>query len=358
MNGGVSRYFLASNSFSGFVSHFGENYSAQEGFNTYIIKGGPGTGKSSFMKYCAARAIKNGLNISLCYCTSDPDSLDGIIIDETKTVILDGTSPHTVEPKYPGICENIIDLGRFWDEDKLKSKRLEIINAININKAFHRSAALYLSVCGELKSDNLMLGGKCTDVSKALSFADKIAKRFIPKNANGIEGERVRFIEGITPSGIMSFPKTVTNSTENIVIIEDDIGAVSQIVCGYIRNYALKMGHKIISLKNPYLPNRIYDHIIIPELSFAIVTESKYLKFDTDIRRIHSRRFLKTEQKAVYRSRMSFNEKVQNELLYSAVETLKRAKESHDIIESYYKDAMDFDGLNEMKTEFANKIIG
>ncbi|MBQ8793259.1 MAG: hypothetical protein IJZ63_00755 [Clostridia bacterium] len=56
MKNEFSKYFLAANSAEGFVSHFGDNYDYADGWRAYIIKGGPGTGKSSFMKYITAKA--------------------------------------------------------------------------------------------------------------------------------------------------------------------------------------------------------------------------------------------------------------------------------------------------------------
>ena len=113
------KIFLAANSPSGFVSFFDELYNPYRNCRAYIIKGGPGTGKSSFMKYIAVKAADRGYEAVLCPCSSDPDSLDGLIIKDLKTVIIDGTAPHTVEPVYPGACEEIINLGVFWNGDAL-----------------------------------------------------------------------------------------------------------------------------------------------------------------------------------------------------------------------------------------------
>jgi hypothetical protein len=46
-----------------------------------------------------------------------------ILILEKKIAILDGTSPHTMEPNFPGVIENIINLGVYWDETKLICRR-------------------------------------------------------------------------------------------------------------------------------------------------------------------------------------------------------------------------------------------
>ena len=43
-------FFGACNSFHGFKSFFGEIFKRKDFTRIYVIKGGPGTGKSSFMK--------------------------------------------------------------------------------------------------------------------------------------------------------------------------------------------------------------------------------------------------------------------------------------------------------------------
>ncbi|MBQ8267623.1 MAG: hypothetical protein IJZ21_04485, partial [Clostridia bacterium] len=127
MKSDFSKYFLGANSAEGFVSHFGDSFDSLNGWRGIIIKGGPGTGKSSFMKYIVAKAVDAGYDVELCPCSSDPDSLDGIIIKEIKTVVLDGTSPHVAEPVYPGASEEIINLGEFWNSEKLRAAADQII---------------------------------------------------------------------------------------------------------------------------------------------------------------------------------------------------------------------------------------
>ncbi|MBO5797021.1 MAG: ATPase, partial [Clostridia bacterium] len=44
------RFFLGANTPGGFVGYMPESYAAGEGWRVYIIKSGPGTGKSTFMR--------------------------------------------------------------------------------------------------------------------------------------------------------------------------------------------------------------------------------------------------------------------------------------------------------------------
>ena len=350
------KYFLGANSAEGFVSHFSDCYKAEEGFNVYIIKGGPGTGKSSLLKRIAKKALEKGLKIELCPCSSDPDSLDGVIIPQIKTVFLDGTSPHVVEPIYPGVCEEIINLGEFWRSDMLKENREKIMLTTAENKLLHKKASAYLLALGAILRDNRALQLASVNTKKVLSFAQELSKKHLKKK--GYYGsEQVRFLSGITPKGVVSFPKTVTKACKNLIILRDKIGGVSSLICDIFRQNALNCGYDIITLKNPFLPSCMYDHIIIPELSLALVSENSYITFESDARRIHSRRFVDQGAIAEVKNRLKFNKKLGTELLSEAVKTLKLAKLSHDKLESYYINAMDFSKTEPLVKSIEGKIF-
>ncbi|MBO4733988.1 MAG: hypothetical protein J5662_05870 [Clostridia bacterium] len=350
------KFFLAANSGEGFRSFFAESYIPGD-WRAYIIKGGPGTGKSSFMKFMAARALDKGYKVILCPCSSDPDSLDGVIIEDIKTVFLDGTAPHVVEPRLPGACESLIDLGQFWDSDKLFKNAEKISAAALENSRLHKTAAAYLSAAGEVMYDNLKISRLYTDRAAVLKFALKLSKKHLPEKKAASGEEFVRFIGGVTPKGVIGFSKSVTEHYKNIVVIEDKLGGAAGEIMKCLRASAKEKGYDIITLKSPFLPDAITDHILIPELSLAFVSENDYIKFDTDARRIHARRFTKKSIQRKYRGRILFNRKVSKQLLLGAAATLKSAKDSHDILEEYYIEAMDFPAVSRYAFETAERII-
>ena len=116
-------YYAAANTEKGFKSLFGEIFSPKELSRLYIIKGGPGTGKSTFMRGVAKAAEQRGFDVEYYYCSADTGSLDGVKIPSLKTALIDGTSPHSYEPRYPGACETVIDLGQNFDTGKLRENR-------------------------------------------------------------------------------------------------------------------------------------------------------------------------------------------------------------------------------------------
>ncbi|MCL2851039.1 MAG: hypothetical protein FWE01_01610 [Firmicutes bacterium] len=126
----IRKSFLGSNTPNGFVGFFDklvDNYPLEK---VYILKGGSGVGKSTFIKKFTKSIIENhpktSFTIDYFMCSADPDSYDGVIIHELGLAIIDGTSPHIVDPKFPGLVEEIIDLAKFLDTKKINITKQEL----------------------------------------------------------------------------------------------------------------------------------------------------------------------------------------------------------------------------------------
>ena len=91
------RYFLGGNTGAGFYSLYDGFTDSEAGDFLWIIKGGPGCGKSSFMKRIARSAEGAGMTVERVLCSGDPESLDGIYIREARCAYVDGTAPHVQE---------------------------------------------------------------------------------------------------------------------------------------------------------------------------------------------------------------------------------------------------------------------
>ena len=131
-------YFAGANTVNGFVSYYGQIFGEIE--RTYIIKGGSGTGKSRLMKEIADAAESKGREVEYFYCSFYPSSVDGIIVDGSLAVI-DGTAPHVYEPSLPGVKENLIDLGAFWDEKILACRGDEIRTLLRRKPSFMHTSS-------------------------------------------------------------------------------------------------------------------------------------------------------------------------------------------------------------------------
>ena len=119
----VRRYFLGANTSKGFVSLYQDFCTPESGNFLYVIKGGPGCGKSSFMKKIGKAAEDAGLDVEYVLCSADPESLDGVLIPAWRVGYVDGTSPHVMDVALPAASGAYLDLGRFYDVKALKPKR-------------------------------------------------------------------------------------------------------------------------------------------------------------------------------------------------------------------------------------------
>ena len=144
--------FAAANGYSGFRSLFAQIFAPERFDRTFIIKGGPGTGKSTLMKKLIRYATESGYKSEAIYCSSDPSSLDGVIIKhkERAVAILDGTAPHQRDTVYPGACDEIVNLGDGFNLDMLSKQRERIIALSAMKKEAYKEAYSYLSIAGKI----------------------------------------------------------------------------------------------------------------------------------------------------------------------------------------------------------------
>ncbi|MCQ2448852.1 MAG: hypothetical protein MJ132_01500 [Clostridia bacterium] len=356
MENRYQKFFLAANSCKGFVSHFADNYDPADGWQVFLVKGGPGTGKSSFMKHFAYHANQAGEVAVLCPCSSDPGSLDGVILPDKKILLLDATAPHTVDPKLPGACENLVDLGQFWNSEKLRKNAAEIMEIGQENGRFHAKAKRYLLAAGKVAEGRLSLAEACTDASRCARFTERLCHRLLPIKKAAESREWPRFLQGVTPSGIVDYTESLLPHFAKRIVLCDPFGGVGKIFMQTVRFCALRSGYEIITCYDPFLPE-IVDHVLIPELSLAFFTERYIGQIPCDERRIHARRFYDVTALHGRRERLNFDRKVMTELLKEASACLKQAKAVHDDLEEFYIHAMDFPALTDFAEDFTARVL-
>ena len=81
------RYFAAANTYKGFISYFKDVFDSKKYDRIYVLKGGPGTGKSTLMKRILSNVSARGGEVTEILCSSDPNSLDGIVASSQDRII-------------------------------------------------------------------------------------------------------------------------------------------------------------------------------------------------------------------------------------------------------------------------------
>lgn len=350
-------FFLGALSKDGFSSDFGNVYDAYDGWKAYILKGGPGTGKSTLMKGIAAEAVKNKCEVLLCPCSSDPNSLDAVILPDIKCVVMDGTAPHVVEPQFPIVCEQIINLGECANSKLLQGNRAEVLTLCEEKAAYTNRAKRYITAAAELLADAYKTQWLCTDMQKIERTAHRLAKEYITVSGQK-QGKRLGCrLRALTPLGMMYHKNTPQKLCTNIIIIADEYGAASNRLLSVIEDEAIKSGCDVITAVDPIFPDKRIDAVMLPQQQIAFCCENRYMHPNTENRRIHSRRFTDVKALQSHRARLSFDKKTADDMLREAAASMAVASEIHSKIEKYYVKVMDFSRISQISQSLNESIF-
>ncbi|MCC2462108.1 PRK06851 family protein [Bacillus mobilis] len=357
MTGTVLNYYAGGNTARGFHNLYDENLKGLD--RLFILKGGPGTGKSSLIKAIGREWVEKGYDIEFLHCSSDNKSVDGVIIPKLKVGIVDGTSPHVIEPKMPGVVEEYINLGVAWDSDKLRKQKVEIERFVSeASKAFQAAyACFHEALIIHDEWEKIYINN--IDFNKANELTDQLIQKLFTDKSGKQSLVKHRFLGAATPKGAVDFVPNLTEGLPHRYFIKGRPGsgkstmlkklakaaeekgfAVEVYHCGFDPNsldmvIVRELGFAIFDSTAPheYFPSRVGDEII--DMYALIVTPGTDEKYATEIRDVS------IQYKAKMNEAMSF---------------LAKAKSVRDKLERIYIAAMDFSKVDAYKEEIQKEF--
>lgn len=344
----VRRMFPGGNTSQGFYS-FHDNIIGLDRNMLYILKGMPGGGKSSIMKEIGENALKKGYSIEYHHCPSDPNSIDGIVISDLGIGIIDGTAPHMVDPIMPGLLDEIVDLGKYINKSMIGNYRDEILKAKRENKSSYRSAYSFFragrEILNEIVEENKerMEFGKINEITYQIIEEIFKGRKTYPRVGN----TRHLFNSALTPEGLIDYTDTLIDDVECIYGLEGDYGTGKSTLLKRISEEAVLRGYDVEVFHQPLIPQKI-NSIVIPQLSISFITDKVNERVVENT--INLDDYLMTKIDLVD------NYEIFENLTGKGIEYLKNAKVNHDILEKYYHEAIDFDGIEEEKEKLIGKI--
>ncbi|MBQ9097696.1 MAG: ATPase [Clostridia bacterium] len=327
-------YFLGGNTPQGFYSYYDYLIDAEKAKKAYVIKGGPGTGKSTLMKSAANWGEDNGYQVDFLHCSSDPNSLDGIIIDGDIAMV-DGTSPHTLDPKNPGCVEKIINMGDFWDEARLRENKEKIIEINKQIKECFASAYNYLAAAGCIyKNIHSPEDGRI-----AKTIFDEVAGR---ESVCGKGKMRKLFASAIGPAGTVSFADTLL--LKKCYVLKTDFAKGTSMVMKKIAQIFLDNGYDTELFYDPLAPDELIEHICVPEMGASVLTSigcSNVVNENAYVIDVDEIMNISTCGKDYIHNKL-----MTETLIKEAAGIIAKAKQKHDELESCYIPCMDFESAN------------
>ncbi|MEG0764469.1 MAG: hypothetical protein RR403_00360 [Pseudoflavonifractor sp.] len=349
------RYFLGANSPNGFYSLYDQLLDPKTAAAIYILKGGPGCGKSSLMRRVAQTLEAQGIACQYILCSGDPESLDAVLFPTLRAAIVDGTAPHVVEPKYPGVVEHYVNLGTCYDCGGLGDIRGEIIACMDGFKGCYTRAYRCLAAAGQLREDM-----RCALVTPGLNQklarrAKGILSRELKKTGRGPGGSTRRFLGAVTGRGQLCSFETVHALCNRVYELSDSYGLADGLL-QTLAEGAVAAGYDVVLCPDPMATTRL-AHLLVPELSLAFVTGTHELPYDGQpYRRIRLDAMADPELLRRGRAKLRFSRKISGVLMAEAVEALGEAKAKHDGLEALYNPHVDFKKVYQMADAIAGAL--
>lgn len=344
-NNCATNYFMAANGYCGFRNYFKEVFAPQNYTRLYVLKGGPGTGKSSLMKKVCEEFLRLGYECERIYCSSDPNSLDGVTLEKKgkKFGILDGTAPHETDAKIPGAIDEIINLGAAWEKNRLRDER-NTIEKINKRKAGHyKEAYEYLRV-GGIVSGEMERGILDAYQGFDLQFINDVLYD-IKENAPNYK-QKTRLLSSFSKNGYQqlnpkeTYPKgiTVTGSFGSEYIFLNNL--LEEVV-------KRKISHT--RFPSPF-SDKLTEAIYLND-SDTLVTSLEIYEDTLD-----TSTFLDPARLNQNKEKFTYYRKLREELLSRAQNEFSLASQAHFELEKIYSSNMDFDVINQITEDILREI--
>ncbi|WP_018665402.1 PRK06851 family protein [Heyndrickxia acidiproducens] len=358
MSGEILHYFAGGNTGKGFYHFFESNLQGLD--CVFIFKGGPGTGKSFIMKRLAEEWQRKGYDLELIHCPSDPDSLDGFIIPALKTGVVDGSAPHVVEPKVPGVIESVENLGEALDASVLGKHKKEIL------ELYHRAGDAYQSAFQAFQEslrhhDDLeAIYLKEMDFEKADRLTQHLIVRLFGETVGkGSATEHHRFLGAATPNGAVDFIPNLTEGLTKRFFVKGRAGTGKSTILKKIAAHALEKGFSTEVYHCGFDPNSL-DMVIVRELDFCIFDSTDPHEYFSERR---GDEVIDTYAAVVepgtdekYANEIQAAHKRYKDKMKEGIAWLQQAKMLNDQLELYYREAMDFTKVDQLYIKINKQI--
>lgn len=356
--GNIRHMFPGGNTSLGFFSYYNYILPQENARRIFIIKGGPGVGKSTFMKKVAQEMLDRGYKEEYMHCSSDPNSLDGLVIPKLKVALMDGTAPHVVDPKNPGVVDEIINLGDYWNEADMAQHRNNVIETNREVGSFFARAYRYIKAAASLYEDTEVINRWAMNTAAVkVKAAEVIDEVFVNISLSEREGEqRHLFASAITPEGLKNYLDSLLNMSK-VYIIKGNQGSGTEILLEKVRTAAVERGLYSESYYCALKPSKL-EHLIIPEANTALTTSNAYhaagvdAYSEIDLNAVLDKKILNK-----YNKEIAYNKAGFERLLGKGIDTLRKAKALHDKMEAFYIPNMDFEAVQRCMDDTIARIL-
>lgn len=358
MSGRTKHYFACANTAKGFQNMFGSNLSYIG--KVYILKGGPGNGKSTLMKRIGKYFEKKDFDVEYIHCSADDDSLDGVIIRQLSVAVVDGTAPHVIEPSCPGCIEEYVNVGAAWDTAKLKAVQVKIKQLLRENSECYPKVYEKFAEAFKIHDEWEKIYITNMDFEKANELSDSVAEEIIDGRQFHKESKVYhRFFGGTTCNGPVNYVENIIAPVSRKYYIKGRPGSGKSTLLKKLVVKAKQSGIDAEVYHCSFDPNSL-DMVLLPELDCVIFDSTApheyYPNSNSDTLMDMYEELIVPGTDEDYEKQIDDIKNRYQVKIKEGVSYLKKAKKIHDEIENYYIKTTDFSVVERITDALIGKI--
>lgn len=364
MRGTLRHMYPGNNTPQGFYSYYSYILPQEQAHRIICIKGGPGVGKSTFMKKIGEELLDSGQDVDYLHCSSDNDSLDGILVKDLKVALIDATAPHVVDPINPGAVDTILHLGDYWNEEGIRNNKVALMECNKRISGYFSLAYNYLGAAGKMYESISSVYDLAVRKEEVYKIAASIVNKELTHKEIAVEPGSFKkaFISAITPNGLENYLTSLVSDYKKIYVLHAPVGISSSAILETFKESSIYRGYDAEGFFCPMQPDKKMEHLLVPKLGVALVTSNKFHRVETDdlngeIIHIDLNNTFSTEPIGHFLNILRDSLEKMEALIEKSVSCIRTAKKEHDNLESFYIPNMDFDGIEELRLMILEKIL-
>lgn len=350
-NRGLVRYvFASSHTSQGFYTFIPELIKGLD--KVIILKGAPGTGKSTFIRLVGETMLEQGLEVEFWVSALDAITPDGVYLPQLSIAVINGSLPESIDPHYAGIREQLINLGEYWDLEAIEAHRAEIINLVDQMEISQQQVYKHLKEAGRVKADIRQINAQNLSMEKLGFVTQQLASEILESRS----GEKHYFAGALTIDGLVDYVHELSNACQKRYIFKGPAGSGKSMVIGELarqareRGYFLEYYHCGLEVDN-------LSMVIIRDLQIALIeagnVEMPPKPWDT---LVDLSNCMDNSEVGDVREGSSVNYRNYESLLMKAQQQLEKSNQSNQALKKIYAGAMDLSRLDQIRMNFLAEI--
>lgn len=237
---GITRYVFASSYTSqGFYSFIPQLVHGLH--KVYILKGAPGSGKSTFIRMLGEVMSQQGYDVEFWVSSMDPITPDGVYIPQLDAAVINGSLPQPIDPSYPGVRESIINLGEYWDSAVVRQNCRAIIEQVDRIVNYRMETIKLLQEAAWVKEEIRKTNAARLNLKKIEALVQNLSIEIMEDRP----GEKHYFAGVLTQDGLVDYVEEISASCKKRYIFKGPTGSGKSAVIRELVREARQRGYFI-----------------------------------------------------------------------------------------------------------------